>query len=99
MTSERSQAYGRVMKTLADVGASKLQPAEQDEIRAASDALLFCENISEDQEARVALDRARALATRLVEADRWLSETADALIRNVEACGPVPSLALSLTTV
>ena len=33
MTSERTQAYGRVVKTLEDLGPSKLQPHEQELIR------------------------------------------------------------------
>ena len=37
MTSERTQAYGRVIKTLEDLGPSKLQPVEQERIRDAAD--------------------------------------------------------------
>ncbi|MBA2261778.1 MAG: hypothetical protein H0W03_03805, partial [Solirubrobacterales bacterium] len=40
-TSERSQAYGRVMRTLADVGPAKLLADEQDLIRESADELLF----------------------------------------------------------
>jgi hypothetical protein len=38
MTSERTQAYGRVVKTLDDLGPTKLQPAEQERIRDAAEA-------------------------------------------------------------
>lgn len=97
MTSERSQAYGRVMKALADMGASKLQPSEQDEIRAAADALLFSEDAERDMEAQLALEGIRALAGRLVDADRWLPDTAERLVQDVEHCGPAPLPSLSLT--
>ena len=40
MTSERTQAYGRVVKTLEDLGPAKLQPAEQDRVRDAADQLV-----------------------------------------------------------
>src|SRR4051794_24277294 len=33
MTSDRSKAYGRVMRTLADIGPAKLQPAEDEIVR------------------------------------------------------------------
>jgi hypothetical protein len=41
MTSDRTQAYGRVMKTLEDLGPSKLLAAEQDRVREAADNLIF----------------------------------------------------------
>ena len=41
MTSDRTQAYGRVVKTLEDLGPAKLQPAEQERIRDAADNLIF----------------------------------------------------------
>src|SRR5436189_6567 len=40
MTAERTQAYGRVMKTLQDVGPAKLQPSEQARVRRALPVLL-----------------------------------------------------------
>ena len=45
MTSERTQAYGRVVKTLEDLGPAKLQPAEQDRIREAADNLIFAADL------------------------------------------------------
>ena len=50
MTSERTQAYGRVLRTLEDVGPAKLHESEQTRIRLAADELIFAE----------ALDDARA---------------------------------------
>ncbi len=79
---ERAQAYGRVVKTLDDLGPTKLQRAEQDTIREAADALLF------DEEAYDKLAAVEDLAERLVEAERWSPERARALVDDVAACGP-----------
>jgi hypothetical protein len=92
MTNERSQAYGRVMATLRDIGPTKLQPAEQDLIREAADTLFFAEDLSTDEAARAAIAEVEALAQRLVEADRWLPETAGELVEDLLACGPASSL-------
>ncbi len=88
MTSERAQAYGRVTATLADVGPTKLQPAEQDVLREAADTLLFCEDVTADPGAAGALDAVDELLERLVASERWSSERADELRRDLEACGP-----------
>jgi hypothetical protein len=88
MTSQRAQAYGRVMKTLADMGPAKLQPVEQDIVREAADAMFFAADLEGDLEAAEALSRLGRLAARLVESDRWLFETADRLVQDVEECGP-----------
>ena len=77
------------MRTLADLSASKLHPAEQQTIRDAADGLLFCRNLSTDAGARDALDALEQLATSLVESDRMLPETAGRLIADVQACGPL----------
>ena len=68
MTSDRTQAYGRVIKTLEDVGPAKLQPAEQDRIRDAADTLIFA---AEPDEARAALEDVEALAEHLTGTGRW----------------------------
>ena len=47
MNSERTQAYGRIVKTLEDLGPAKLQPAEQDRIREAADNLIFAADLDE----------------------------------------------------
>ena len=77
------------MKWLEDMGPSKLTPAEQDIVRDAADSLFFCEDFDGDDSAREALAELRALTARLVEADRWLAETAERLIDDVEGCGPL----------
>lgn len=89
MNSERSQAYGRVMKALADLGPAKLHADEQELIREAADTLLF----TEDASAQAVLDRVSELATRLVASDRLLEETADRLVSDLEDCGPAPARA------
>jgi hypothetical protein len=82
MTNERSQAYGRVMKTLADLGPAKLQPSEQEAVRTAADALFF------DGEAYDELSAVEDLAQALVDAERWTPERARELVDDVAGCGP-----------
>ena len=89
MTSERSQAYGRVMKTLTDIGPSKLHADEQELIREAADTLFF----AEDAGGAEALDRVDELATRLVDSGRLLDETAHQLLRDLEDSGPTAAVA------
>jgi 3-oxoacyl-ACP reductase-like protein len=93
MTSERSQAYGRVMKTLDDVGPAKLHESEREEIRAAADTLFFAEDLGVDAEARDAVSRITKLARTLVESERWLDDSARALLTDVMACGPLQPVA------
>lgn len=90
MTSERSQAYGRVTKLVDDLSASKLHASEQQTIRDAADALFFCEDISADAEARRALDALESLIEGLLESERFTPETAGRLRADVEGCGPLP---------
>jgi hypothetical protein len=89
MNSERSQAYGRVMQTLNDLGPAKLHADEQELIRDAADTLLFADDASAEQ----ALDRVDELAGQLVDADRLHPETADRLLRDLEGCGPATAVA------
>ena len=85
---DRAQAYGRVVKTLEDMGASKLLADEQATIREAADALLFATDMSTDEEARAALDRLDDLVEALTEADRITPELGEVLLHAVESCGP-----------
>ena len=89
MTSERSQAYGRVTKLLDDLSAAKLHAAEQQTIRDAADALFFCEDLSGDPDARASLEAFDQLVDGLLEADRFTPETADRLRADVRGCGPL----------
>ena len=85
MNSERTQAYGRVVKTLQELGPAKLQATEQDRIREAADALIFALTL---EEARTPLEDLDALAERLVASGRWSDERAETLVADVLACGP-----------
>ena len=93
MTSERSQAYGRVMRTLEDVGPAKLLDSERERIRAAADTLFFAEDLGTDAEAREAVSDMTALARHLVESERWLDESARRLLQDITACGPLQPVA------
>jgi hypothetical protein len=88
MNSERAQAYGRVVKAVDDLSGAKLHPEEQDTIRAAADALLFCQDINGDPAAEDALASVYELADLLVESDRLTPEGAQRLVVDVESCGP-----------
>ena len=86
MTSERTQAYGRVVKTLEDIGATKLLPAEQDRIREAADTLIFA---SDMDDARVALEDINTLSEHLVDSGRWSDALAERLVDDLLNCGPL----------
>ena len=81
MDNARSQAYGRVVKTLEQLGNVKLTAGEAQIIRTAADALFF-EGDGYDELAAV-----EDLAQHLVESDRWLPERARKLVDDVAACG------------
>lgn len=85
MTNERTEAYGRVVQTLAELGPTKLHPREQARIRDAADTLIFAASLDE---ARDALRDMGALAEHLLKSGRWLEERVDTLIANLLACGP-----------
>jgi len=87
MNSERSQAYGRVMRTLEDLGPSKLLPAEQARVRAAADTLLFSDD-GRDETTVEAISSVHALTEHLVATDRWSESSAAQLRDDLEACGP-----------
>ncbi|MEA2430329.1 MAG: hypothetical protein QOI19_802 [Thermoleophilaceae bacterium] len=89
MTSERSQAYGRVMRILDELGPAKLHESEREEIRAAADTLFFAEDLGVDAEARDAVAGITKLARNLVDSERWLDESARALLADVLGCGPM----------
>jgi len=89
MTSDRSKAYGRAMKTIADLFASKLHPGEAETVRHAADSAFFCENLSADADARQALEALELLMRNMVDADRLLPETAGRLVADVRECGPL----------
>ena len=90
MTSERTQAYGRVLRTLEDVGPTKLHESEQERVRNAADTLIFASTLDE---AREVLEDIDALAEHLVATDRWSEERAAELAQDVLACGPLAPVA------
>jgi hypothetical protein len=88
MSPERTQAYRQVLHTLAELGPSKLQPAEQERIRYAADSLIFCSDLLEDDPTRDSLEDTELLCEVLVESGRWERATADRLIDDLRGCGP-----------
>jgi hypothetical protein len=81
------------MKTIEDLGESKLQESERDRLRAAADTLFFAEDLGNDAEAREAVSDMTALARALVESERWSDERARTLLADVLGCGPVEHVA------
>ena len=77
------------METLRSTGDARLHPEEQDQIREAADALLFCEDIDAGSEAKLALDGVRELSRRLAGTGRWSPDAADRLLEDIAGCGPV----------
>jgi hypothetical protein len=90
MTSERTQAYGRVVRTLDDVGATKLHHNEQVSIREFADTLIFA---ATPEEARETVQEVEALGERLVASGRWTEERAAELVADILACGPLAPVA------
>jgi len=88
VTPERSKAYGRLMKVIAVEGDGALEPAEQELLREAADAMFFCEDVAQDDDARDGLARVSDLAGQLVGAERWDPELAEQVLQDLEACGP-----------
>jgi hypothetical protein len=86
VTNERSQAYGRVMKTLEDLGPAKLHDLERLRIRNAADVLLFAP--PNDPAALDELTAVEHLVRHLVDSGRWLPQRANELSDDVAACGP-----------
>jgi hypothetical protein len=89
MNSERTQAYGRVVQTLEDIGPTKLQPAELERIREAADTLIFASGLEETREAMADVE---TLTDHLVASDRWSEERARQLVDDLLACGPVTAV-------
>ena len=90
MNSERTQAYGRVLRTLEDVGPTKLHQTEQTRVREAADTLIFAATVDD---ARAALEDVDTLCEHLVATDRWSAERAAELAQDLAACGPLAPVA------
>jgi hypothetical protein len=93
MTSNRSDAYGRVMRTLEDLSASKFHDTEQAVIREAADTMFFCERLETDDSALDAMGAVCRLIDNLVDGGRLIGETAARLLTDIEGCGPEPVVA------
>jgi hypothetical protein len=91
MNSERTQAYGRIVKTLEDLGPAKLLASEQERIREAADTLIFASGA--DDHVVAALEDVHALADHLSESGRWTEERAAALVDDISATGPLAPVA------
>lgn len=78
------------MKTIGDMGPAKLLDHEIETIRDAADTMLFSEDTAVAREAMASVAR---LARDLVESERWIDETAEGLVRDIEDCGPEAALA------
>ena len=89
VTSRRAEAYSRVVRVLEGPDGEELRPEELERIRLATDSLFFCEDMEQDSDARDAADEIADLAVELVESGRWDEDTAEALVSDVLACGPV----------
>jgi hypothetical protein len=88
MSPERTIAYRRVIQTLAELGPSKLQSAEQERVRFAADTLIFSADLYGDEPAQDALADTEQLCRALVESGRWEQVTAQRLADDVRSCGP-----------
>jgi hypothetical protein len=89
VTSRRAEAYGRVVRILNGPDGNQLRPDELARIREATDSLFFCEDVDLDSAAREAADEIADLAVELVESGRWDEDTAEELVSDVLASGPV----------
>ena len=89
MTPDRSSAYGRVIKTLEDMGPSKLHDLERMRVRNAADTLLFA--AAADVAALDAIADVELLTRHLIDTGRWSAERASELSDAVAACGPALS--------
>lgn len=94
MSPERTNAYRRVLETLAELGPSKLQADEQDRIRYAADSLIFCADLRTDFASRESFEDTEMLLEVLVDSGRWERVTADRLTDDLRACGPQDQLEL-----
>jgi hypothetical protein len=50
--------------------------------------MVFASDLDTDAHAVMAFDALQEMVENLVEADRWLFETGDRLMKDVEDCGP-----------
>jgi hypothetical protein len=87
MTSMRTVAYRRVMRTLRGADAPPLSPVEQKCVREAADAMLFARHLDQT-DVRWALAEVAVLSDDLIDAERWTGRRAWQLLDDIWACGP-----------
>jgi hypothetical protein len=80
------------MKTLDNLGGSKLHADEVQLVRETADALFFYEDLDGDPTAQQALSAFHELTDRLLETERMVPETAHRLTAQVEECGPLAAV-------
>jgi hypothetical protein len=91
MTSERTQSYSRVVRTIDEIGPAKLLDAEQQRLRDAADTLIFSAGVEAAE--RAAIADVEALVEHLTESGRWTAERASELRDDVLGCGPLAPVA------
>lgn len=80
------------MRTIRDLGPSKLHGHEQQLMREAADSLFFADDLATDEGAQEALADVRELTRQLVDSGRWDEERAERLLLDIEACGPLSAV-------
>jgi hypothetical protein len=75
---------------LLDAFGDDLLTEEHEQMRAAADALLFCDRLEADIEARLALRTASDLVLRRVVSGCGVRAVADSLLVDLVGCGPDP---------
>jgi len=85
MTSDRSKAYGRLMK-LIEANVAVLHPSERQTLRDAADAHLFSPNAAADPQCWETTLAAEALLEVLVDFREWPMELADRIRVELSLC-------------
>jgi hypothetical protein len=93
MTNERHSHYKSAKRQIESM-TTKLHADERHILDDAAEGLLLSYE-PEGDEAQELLADARAQLDTLVEADRWLSETADKLFAELEGCAVAREVALA----
>jgi hypothetical protein len=87
MNDERYHAYRQVLAALATDGAAVLTPTERELLCDAAEGYLLMRSRDGEEATDLATNVATVLRG-LVESQRWREETAAAVQRAIEACGP-----------
>jgi hypothetical protein len=87
VTDERYHAYRQVISALETDGAAVLTPTERDLLSDAAEGYLLMRS-SDQAEALELAAGVTAVLDGVVESRRWRHETAAAVQRAIEACGP-----------